>query len=179
MKQAHAFGGAPHDRRARLLAQPIERDLCSTPPPALHDIVSLLQAPGEVDLDAVVVALQNLRIDSDALGDAVCADRTAYVRTLLHRDQRAELLALTWMQGQSSPLHDHGASTCIVRVAAGQAEEHLYRARSPSEPRRAYLRRTLKPGVVMRSPGDVAHTLGNAGPELLVTLHVYAPPLQR
>ena len=170
-----------HDRPARFV-RPMERDVSHAPPESVGGIIALLSAPGAADLDAVVVALQSLNVTPDILGDAVHADGAQYVRTLLYRDDRAEMLVLTWKPGQRSPVHDHGESTCIVRVVDGVATEHLYRRRERGASRREYMSRQLTPGVVTRTPGDHRHTLGNSakrGGDVLVTLHVYSPPLKR
>lgn len=168
---------ALHDKRARL-SLPMDRDHTASPPRVVQGLIDLISAPGEPDLDAIEVALQTLVIDEDALGSAVHADRVAYVRTLLYRDERVEMLALTWLPGQRSPVHDHGASTCIVRVVSGVATENLYRLREGGAERRAYMTRDLRAGIVTRAPGDSIHSLGNnSDEELLVTLHIYTPPL--
>ena len=175
----HASAIPLHDKAARM-AKPMDRDLTACPPPVLGDILALLRAPGEVCLDEITIALQALHVDCEALGAAVFADAAAYVRTLLYRDARVEMLALTWLPQQRSPVHNHGASTCIVRVVSGVAHENLYRARDDGAERREYLDRLLHPGLVVRTPGEHYHSLGNAahaGGETLVTLHVYSPPL--
>ncbi len=159
--------------------RPVERDLSHVPPDAVCDLIALLGAPFELDLDAVTTAMQSLRVDAEALGYAVCEDASNYVRTLLYRDEHVELLALTWRSGQRSPVHNHGISTCIVRIVEGVGREHLYRRREPGKIAREFITRELTPGVVTRSSGEMTHSLGNDGDEALVTLHVYAPPLSR
>lgn len=170
---------AQHDKFERL-ARPMDRDLTASAPAVVTPILDLLRAPGEINLEALIVAVQALDVDTTSLGDAVFRDKANYVRTLLHRDERCEMLALTWLPGQRSPVHDHGESTCIVRIVSGVATEHLYRRRDDGEVRRAYMTRDLRAGIVTRAPGDTLHSLGNNAPahgQTLVTLHVYAPPL--
>lgn len=174
-----ALLASQNDKRARL-ALPVDRDLSARPPEAVGGVIDLLSAPGEVNLDAVVIAMQSLDIDAEALGDAVFADNANYVRTLLYRDPRVEMLALTWLPGQRSPVHDHGGSTCVVRIVSGLATEHLYRRREDGAAKREYVKRVLRPGVVVQMLGDQFHSLGNGAGrdgETLVTLHVYSPPL--
>ena len=86
------------ERETRIgVARPVERDLSHVPPAAVDGLIALLSAPVDLDLDAVVVAMQTLSVDARALGYAVCEGRTQYVRTLLYRDEYVELLALTWL----------------------------------------------------------------------------------
>lgn len=171
---------AQHDKIERL-SRPVDRDLTSAPPAGAIPIIDLVTAPGDIDNAALVIAMQTLDVDALALGDAVLKDKSNYVRTLLYRDARAELLALTWLPGQRSLVHDHGHSTCVLRVVHGVATEHLYRRREDGALRRDYMKRDLRAGVVTSSPGDALHSLGNNAPpdgDVLVTLHVYTPPLQ-
>lgn len=165
-----------HDKRARL-AQPMDRDLRDRPPLALTGLIDLIKAPAALDLDAIAVAMQTLAIDEAALGDAVYRDDNAYVRTLLYRDARAELLVLTWLPGQRSPVHAHDASECVVRIVAGEATENLYRHREAGAAKRECMSRTLRPGLVSRLAGDMLHSMSNEAEDVLVTLHLYAPPL--
>ena len=160
-------------------AGPVQRDLSHVPPDVVADVIALLKAPFDLDLDAVVVAMQALPVDAEMLGFAVCEDDACYVRTLLYRDEYVEMLALTWKPGQRSPVHDHGDSTCIVRIVEGVAREHLYAPRKPRTANRDYWSRELKTGVVTHSPGEMTHSLGNDSDDVLVTLHIYAPPLSK
>lgn len=168
----------PREQR-KAPAGPVQRDLSHVPPDVVGDLIALLKAPFELDLEAVEIAMQALRVDAKALGYAVCEDDAYYVRTLLYRDEHVEMLALTWKPGQRSPVHDHGQSTCIVRVVEGVAREHLYEPRRAGTVKRRHLSRDLRAGIVARSPGEMTHSLGNDGEETLVTLHVYAPPLSK
>ena len=161
------------------LARPVERDLSHVPPDVVADLIALLRSPEKINLDAIEVALQTMKLDADALGFAVCEDDANYVRTLLYRDGRVEMLALTLNPGQRSPVHDHGQSTCIVRVVEGLAHEHVYRSRGTTKGERRFIERELKPGIVTRAPGSMTHSLGNDGDTTLVTLHIYAPPLAK
>jgi predicted metal-dependent enzyme (double-stranded beta helix superfamily) len=163
---------------AKCASPSIDRDLSMRPPEALTRVIALLRRPGEVDLGAAAEALQALDVRPSALGGAVCADQANYVRTLLYRDERSEMLLLTWMPGQRSPAHDHGVSGCVVRVVCGMATEHCYGCAEDAAADRNGVMRTFSPGSVLKAEDDSCHTLGNDGSEPLITLHIYAPPLR-
>ena len=167
-----------HDKRARF-ALPMDRDLRDHPPEVVGSLIALLQAPGDIDLAAIEIALQTLPVTTEALGDAVHQDGANYVRTLLYRDARCEVLALTWLNGQRSPLHDHGTSDCVMRIVGGEATENLYRHREAGAAKREHMTRTLRVGTVSLTRADTMHAISNDGEEPLVTLHVYTPPLHR
>jgi cysteine dioxygenase len=164
-------------KRARL-ARPIDRDHTAQPPAVVAGLIDLLSAPGGVDLGEVSIALQKLDVTAETLGEAVYPDGANYVRTLLYRDDNSELLALTWLPGQRSPVHDHCCSDCVFRVVEGVATETLYRQRAPGAARREFMKRDLRAGVVTQSPGETLHSLANEAGDPLITLHIYTPPLQ-
>lgn len=165
-----------HDKRARLAA-PMDRDMRDRPPAALVGLVDLIKAPAGPDLDAIAVGMQTLDVSEETLEDAVYPDARAYVRTLIYRDPRVELLVLTWLTGQRSPVHDHGLANCIVRIVSGEATENLYRRREFGAAKRECMSRALRTGTVSRLSADMLHSIGNDAAEPLITLHVYTPPL--
>lgn len=133
--------------------------------PSLSTLRARIDA-GSHHAEALGRALRGL-VDGDVLLSRARFDAERYTRVLLHRDERVEIRLLCWEPGQSSALHDHGASSCAFRVLTGEATEH--RIGRPD--------RVLRAGdVAHAAPGDV-HQIANVGPEPLVTLHVYAPPL--
>ena len=93
-----------------------------------------------------------------------------YLRLARTDDHEAWLLG--WTPGQATALHDHGASAGAFVVTDGELFEdrfderdgRLLRVRCP-----AGSARPLAPGAI--------HRLGNAGPTLATSIHVYAPPL--
>ena len=162
---------------AKCASPAIDRDLSARPPEALARIIALLKQPGSIDLAAVASAMKALDCAPSALGEAVCADQANYVRTLLYRDARSEMLLLTWLPGQFSPVHDHGVSGCVVRVICGVATEHCYKSPEDAAVDRDAVVQDFGPGSVLHAADDACHTLGNGGADPLITLHVYSPPL--
>ena len=78
------------------------------------------------------------------------------------------------MPTQGSPVHGHGVSACGMKVIAGNATESSYHGVADSEPSGI---RILKPAEVIASDGGYVHKVENPGPDSLITLHVYSPPL--
>jgi len=162
---------------AATCTQARDRDLRGQPPEVLRRLITLLSQPGDINLDNVAGAMKALDCCPSTLGEAVCADQANYVRTLLYRDERSEMLLLTWLPGQVSPAHDHGVSGCVVRVVCGVATEHMYASADDAAAERNGVVQNFGPGSVLHAADDSCHTLGNTGSEPLVTLHVYSPPL--
>ena len=104
---------------------------------------------------------------------------TLYHREILETSEDFQLLILTWMAGQKSPIHNHRGSQCIVHVLQGFAIETVYdlnRDGSFSDTARCY-----PPGSVIGGADADIHTIENAAnaSEHLVTMHIYFPALEQ
>lgn len=91
----------------------------------------------------------------------------------LHHDDDVEIWLLGWEAGQDIQIHDHGGSSGAFVVAAGALVEH-HTARGRRGPLR---RRVHGPGEGAAFGPSYVHDLGNAGPGVATSIHVYSPPL--
>jgi cysteine dioxygenase len=121
--------------------------------------------------------VRGLDLEWGELGDLFAFDERAYLRQVIYRTEHFEALFLCWRSGQVSPIHDHGRSSCVVRVVLGRATETRYMRTACGRlvPERT---RRFGPGSTLGCCEDGAHQLGNfeAPGEDLVTFHVYSPP---
>lgn len=78
-----------------------------------------------------------------------------------------DIWVISWMPGQSTGFHDHGASSGALVVAAGILEEHR-----PGE--RA---RVIHPGKPVAFGPDYAHDVRNVSLAPAISVHAYSPPL--
>lgn len=146
------------------------------------------------DLDR---AVRGHRTDADAAGAAAAAltpylgldglltdaqrarDPARYRQHLLHvaDDGAFSLVALVWLPGQATPVHDH-VCWCVVGVHEGDEEEVRYgvRRRRLVETERLVNQRGSV--SVALPPGDI-HLVRNAGDDLAISLHVYGADLRR
>lgn len=152
--------------------------------PAFRTLFSDLDAaPGLPTLVGIEHALADVPLDLADVLPHTASDRGTYVRTLVHATERYQVLVMCWLPGQLSPVHDHGASACGVRVVQGAATETRYTI-APDGFADPVGSRVFDAGdVVVAADADV-HTLGNLPvtgrerwPVALVTVHVYAPAL--
>ena len=110
--------------------------------------------------------------------------RRGYTRTLLHRSDRFEVLALHWAPGVVTPIHDHGGANCWLAVAKGSVGvENFVRRDDGSAPGIACVefegREELAVTSIDYRQDDVhLHRCFTAG-EPAVSLHVYAHPIDR
>lgn len=163
------------------------QDATANPPPALLPIFAeLARHTGPIDISILDALLKRRPLTADDLGSAIKIDTGAYVRTLVYETEHVEVLVMAWLPGQRSPIHDHAGSGCAVRIVSGRALERRYdRLPGDTDNRVQFTTvRTYEPGEVACSVDADIHSLGNAAAcpaspkDILVTVHVYSPPLQ-
>jgi 3-mercaptopropionate dioxygenase len=137
-------------------------------------------APGRATVDAVAAALQPALGDPLLLRDDQCVgDPAAYRQHLLHvaDDGAFSLVALVWLPGQATPIHDH-LTWCVVGVHRGAEYEQRYVLTHDGDLEVAGTA-TAHVGAVagLLPPGDI-HQVRNAGDSLAISLHVYGADLR-
>jgi rhodanese-related sulfurtransferase/predicted metal-dependent enzyme (double-stranded beta helix superfamily) len=93
------------------------------------------------------------------------ADKRWYERLYLGPDY--DIWVISWLPGQSTGFHDHGASSGAFVVATGVLEE-----RCVGEPTRV-----MPPGKPRAFGPDYAHDVRNASLAPAITIHAYSPPI--
>ncbi|WP_436777293.1 cysteine dioxygenase [Yinghuangia sp. YIM S09857] len=94
---------------------------------------------------------------------------------LLHSADDHEVWLLSWLPGQGTGLHDHGGSSGVFTVVAGELHE---RSLVVTPLRRAGAReRVLGAGATRVFGPSYVHEVTNVGTEPAVSVHVYAPRL--
>lgn len=148
------------------------------------------------DLVAAVRAVVGRNPDADTAGRAVAdllrpylgssdflteeqlaPDETKYRQHILHvePDGSFSVVALVWLPGQATPVHDH-VSWCVVGVHSGEEHETIYElAGGETDPHLLVTGHTISPvGSVaaLVPPGDIHH-VENGGEDIAVSLHIY------
>lgn len=102
---------------------------------------------------------------------------TDYRQHILHvePDGSFSIVALVWLPGQATPVHDH-VSWCVVGVHLGEERETVYELRGgTSDPHLVATGTSRNPPrsvATLLPPGDIHH-VANGGDSLAVSLHVY------
>ncbi|MGH3448161.1 MAG: hypothetical protein ACRDP4_11135, partial [Nocardioidaceae bacterium] len=100
-----------------------------------------------------------------------------YVQHVVHvaDDGSFSIVALVWLPGQATPIHDH-VSWCVVGVAEGTESETRYRmCASCADPHLVVAGGNKNPTSSVcgfAPPGDIHH-VRNAGTDTAVSMHVY------
>lgn len=141
----------------------------------LKTLCGLRERPPLEDLNSW---LDNLTVTDEDLRAYRGFKPGTYARHRVLRNDFVELLVLCWRPGQRTPIHDHNGSYGAVRVCEGVLWETMF---DLNDARELYYKsgREWRPGDVTGADVPDIHQLGN--PEVsgqnLVTLHLYAPPL--
>lgn len=154
--------------------------------------------PARIDLDTVQAIVADGTLEEASLRPFVQPRTGKYSRHLVHRSRWFDVLVLTWLPGQMTPIHNHAGNLGWVRLVRGRIAEEQYRlvpstaavgldVAPDTELRRGIELAAVARGVVA-DIGAVAtvdrqraiHQLGNpkehARDETAVTLHVYSRP---
>ena len=93
------------------------------------------------------------------------AERRWYERLYYGPDY--DIWVSSWLPGQSTGFHDHGASSGAFVVATGILEEHRPGERT----------RVIHPGRPLAFGSDYAHDVRNVSLAPAISIHAYSPPL--
>lgn len=145
----------------------------------LEDLVVAARrcGPTGVDYYELIDMVTDLELPTELVESHIQFDAERYARNLILRTQAFELLALCWFPGQQTVIHDHGGSVGAVRVYRGNLTSRLFTA-PYGKPARMTDVDVVAPGGLAAVDRHDIHQLANPGPDELVTIHVYSPPLR-
>jgi 3-mercaptopropionate dioxygenase len=144
---------------------------------SIRTIVQAESDPARVG-EAVAVVLEPALGDTTLLtDDQLVPDPNHYRQHILHvePDGSFSIVALVWLPGQETPIHDH-VCWCVVGVHLGEEHETTYAlAGGDDDPHLIVSGQPVNlTGTVaaLVPPGDI-HKVANAGDALAVSLHIY------
>lgn len=144
----------------------------------LRELVQRLDAlgPGPTLVD-LAQAMQTTRLTLSDVSAYVQRNPHHYNRALVAYREHYELLVMTWLPDQASVPHDHAGSVCVMQVMQGNAVEGSYQVADDGYVDLEY-ETTVRCGEITAGQDAGVHTVRNASNDLLVTVHLYAPPLK-
>jgi cysteine dioxygenase len=104
-------------------------------------------------------------------------DGSPYTRIPISRDGAIEVVVICLAEGQTSSVHDHQGSNCVIRVIRGKVLESLF-ADAGDGTLRFERNHYLLPGDVSGLEGAQVHQLINLDMRGTVLLNFYSPPFQ-
>jgi predicted metal-dependent enzyme (double-stranded beta helix superfamily) len=143
------------------------------------------QADDTLRLPHAIGATLGRHLQSPGLLDGVDLepDPRGYRQVVLHAepDGSFSIVALVWLPGQATAVHDHLA-WCVVGVVRGAESEVCYRLEA-TEGRCCLVTAGQQVNAegtvqVLLPPGDI-HRVTNDGPDVAVSLHIYGIDVNR
>jgi len=99
-----------------------------------------------------------------------------YTRIPIYRDDEIEIVVICFAAGQTSSVHDHRGSNCVIRVVSGKILECHF-AQDGATLTLSY-HHYLHPGDISGLDGEQIHQLSNVDPGGTVLLNFYSPPFK-
>ncbi|MGL4420798.1 MAG: FAD/NAD(P)-binding protein, partial [Gemmataceae bacterium] len=148
-------------------------------PARLQQLVDQLNHLGrEPSLVAIARVLEAVNLTPSDVAPLVQPNPRHYSRARVQLNDAYELLVMTWLPGQASVPHDHTGSICAMHVVQGDAIEADYSLGADGSATLEFETR-IPAGKVSAGQDAGVHTIRNpSASEILVTVHVYAPPLR-
>jgi uncharacterized NAD(P)/FAD-binding protein YdhS/predicted metal-dependent enzyme (double-stranded beta helix superfamily) len=146
----------------------------------LLDLVRELDQLGnEPTLAALGHALQHANLTRADVEAYIKPNPRNYNRVPVVVRAAYDLLVMTWLPGQTSVPHDHSRSICAMQVMQGEAVEGCFHVADDGYVDLQY-ETLIRVGEVLAGQDAGVHTVRNRTQteELLVTVHVYSPPLR-
>lgn len=132
---------------------------------------------GAIDACKIRTLLAEANLDMAEVLPHIEERAEGYARSCVVRRENLEVLVLTWRPNQGSVAHDHSGSLCGLKVVQGRLVERLYEAGPDGQVRETIVSRHGVGGIRV-DPGIVVHSLANDSlDEVLITVHIYSPPL--
>jgi len=128
--------------------------------------------------------LETLLNELEITGDDLCAWKrfgvNAYKRNTIAKTEHFELLALCWLSGHATPIHDHRGSSCAFKVIEGiGCEIRFERTACGCVAPTGNVK--MHKGYVCAAEDEDIHQIVNTQGEgdELITLHIYTPALKK
>ncbi|KXN67007.1 cysteine dioxygenase [Conidiobolus coronatus NRRL 28638] len=140
---------------------------------------------GDIDVNKIIRYMEEYQSNADDWERYAFLDKNRYTRNLID-DGNGEynLILLVWGQNQSSSIHNHAGSHCIMKVLDGEVVESLYDCPSKDEhPKDSEMNLTRE---LVFGPNQVTyihdkiglHKVSNpSSSRPAFSLHLYSPPI--
>ena len=93
-----------------------------------------------------------------------------YYRNLVFKNNDFEILVISWLPGQKTPIHSHPQNGCIMKILDGQLCETKITKDNKS------ITNYIKNDTSYIHDSIGKHVISNESDNLAVSLHIYSPP---
>lgn len=152
------------------------KTLSDLPPSLQHIARTLSQARSlkPAEMRKLVLEAQVQEVDIAPWADYGHPAADSYGRRLIYKGDHFEIMAMSWLPGDFSGIHDHGHTEWGAVQVFGPAEHATFRI---EDGRISTLSRfAFEPGDVVGVSHSLVHQMGNPTSEPFLSLHVYGQP---
>lgn len=151
---------------------------------SLRDFISFLNCQSKSDFrgESVDRFLTDYSIDHEELLQYVFFREETYGRNRICKTDLYELLVLTWLPQQRTPIHDHAGQRCWMTVQLGSLTMKNYETPETKQCDLVALgpcEVSEQGHTVYIDDGIGVHSIANASRKPAVSLHLYAGPVPR
>lgn len=93
-----------------------------------------------------------------------------YNRNIVFKNEKIELIIITWLPNQETPNHEHPKNGCLFKVLKGKIDEILIK--NNNKIKKTYLKDDYN--YIHNNIGT--HKMINLYQDYCVSLHIYSPP---
>ena len=143
-------------------------------PDSLQHLIFLLSQTNNLTSRQVHHSLQQAQIQQKDLMPWATFDHPvthSYGRKLVYDGGYFEIMVMSWLPGDISAIHDHGATQWGAVQCFGKASHWAYQLNDQVLQTQEY--REINPGQIVRVSHDLIHQMGNYSQDSFLSLHVY------
>ena len=163
-----------HSSTAQLLPQPNVSQQINQYPTQLQQLIRQLQATTQLTPIQTQRAVERANLTAADLMPWASFDHSvsdSYGRKLVFYGGHFEIMVMSWLPGDFSAIHDHGATQWGAVQCFGTAKHFVYQLTEDRLSRPESVPYT--PGMVRAVNHDLIHQMGNQSTRPFLSLHVY------
>jgi cysteine dioxygenase len=151
---------------------------------SLPNLVEFLCAQSVADFrgDAVDRYLTRNKFDQDDFVPFIYFREDTYGRNLVYKNSEFELLVLTWLPKQRTPIHDHAGQRCWMHLLQGRLcfrnYQPIVNAKGDLVPAGPLEFHETGEAVYV-DDGIGTHSIANASEKPAISMHLYAGPIPK
>lgn len=145
----------------------------------LHDLLVFLETESSTGLSPQRVTgfLQESTFEEEQFLPFLFFSDEHYARNLIHKCEEYELIALTWLPGQKTAVHDHGDSHCWTFLLSGQLSFQNYAEKKGKLLTVGDAKKVSAGEFDYVTASNVWHSIANESTKPAVSIHLYATPI--
>ena len=104
-----------------------------------------------------------------------------YNKTLVMRNEVAELYVITWSPNSESKIHDHPQIGCVMKVVQGNLREDIYIRKDQTSAKFDKTNYLVSNSVGFKTGNDILHKITNINNDndndrCTISIHIYSKP---